>query len=61
MKMVTLKIEDNKLEQFMIVINSLKSDMVKKFEIKKESGSSVDMEPTTFYKYCDTHNRPKGA
>jgi len=33
MKIVTLEIEDSKFEQFMIVINSLKSDMVKKFEI----------------------------
>lgn len=45
MKTVTLEIEDSKFEQFMTMINLLKSDVVKKFEIKKEKeGSSMTNE-----------------
>jgi hypothetical protein len=40
MKTVVLEIEDSKFEQFMTMINLLKSDVVKKFEIKKEKESS---------------------
>lgn len=43
MKTVILEIEDSKFEQFMTVINSLKSDMVKKFEVrKKEDDEAID-------------------
>ncbi|MDQ1337060.1 MAG: hypothetical protein QG617_27 [Campylobacterota bacterium] len=35
MQRVILDIEDSKFEQFMTVINSLKSDMVKKFQVQK--------------------------
>ena len=40
MKTVTLEIEDSKFEQFMGMINLLKSDVVKHFEVKK---SAVDL------------------
>lgn len=36
MKTVTLEIEDSKFEQFMTVLNSLKSDLVKNFEVQKK-------------------------
>ncbi|MDK9693188.1 MAG: hypothetical protein OEL19_02925 [Sulfurimonas sp.] len=43
MKTVTLEIEDSKFEQFMAVINALKSDIVKKFEVKKkEDDEAID-------------------
>jgi hypothetical protein len=35
MKTITLEIEDSKFEQFMTMINLLKSDVVKKFEVQK--------------------------
>lgn len=40
MRTVVLEIEDNKFEQFMGLINLLKSDVVKHFEVKK---STVDL------------------
>jgi hypothetical protein len=36
MKIVTLEIEDSKFEQFMTVIDSLKSDLIAKFQVQKE-------------------------
>ncbi len=43
MKTVTLEIEDSKFDQFMAVINALKSDIVKKFEVKKkEDDEAID-------------------
>ncbi|SMP88650.1 hypothetical protein SAMN06314019_10446 [Epsilonproteobacteria bacterium SCGC AD-311-C15] len=43
MKTVLLEIEDGKFEQFMAVINALKSDIVKKFEVKKkEDDEAID-------------------
>jgi hypothetical protein len=41
MKTITLEIEDSKFEQFMTMINLLKSDVVKKFEVQKKE-SLVD-------------------
>ena len=41
MKTVLLEIEDSKFDQFMAVINALKSDIVKKIEVKKKEGNSV--------------------
>ncbi len=35
MKTVTLEIEDSKFEQFMTMIELLKSDVVKKFQVQK--------------------------
>jgi hypothetical protein len=35
MKTVLLEIEDSKFEQFMIVMNSLKSDLITKFQVQK--------------------------
>jgi hypothetical protein len=43
MKTVILEIEDSKFEQFMTVIDSLKSDIIKKFEVKrKEDDETID-------------------
>ena len=43
MKTVVLEIEDSKFEQFMTMINLLKSDVVKKFEVrKKEDDEAID-------------------
>ena len=43
MKTVMLEIEDSKFEQFMTVINALKSDIVRKFEVKKkEDDEAID-------------------
>jgi hypothetical protein len=36
MKTVMLKIEDIKFEQFMTIINSLKSDLIAKFQVQNE-------------------------
>lgn len=36
MKTIMLEIEDSKFEQFMTVINSLKSDLITKFQVQKE-------------------------
>ncbi|MFA6143678.1 MAG: hypothetical protein WCW84_01560 [Sulfurimonas sp.] len=36
MKTVMLEIEDSKFDQFMTIINSLKSDLITKFEVRKE-------------------------
>jgi len=36
MKTITLEIEDSKFEQFMTMLNLLKSDVVKKFEVQKK-------------------------
>jgi len=45
MKTVVLEIEDSKFEQFMTMINLLKSDVVKKFEVrKKEANSTLENE-----------------
>ena len=41
MKTVMLEIEDSKFEQFMTMINLLRSDVVKKFEVRKKEGSST--------------------
>lgn len=41
MKTVMLEIEDSKFEQFMTMINLLKSDVVKKFEVRKKEDSST--------------------
>ena len=41
MKTVTLEIEDSKFEQFMTIINSLNSDLITKFEVRKKEDSSV--------------------
>ena len=35
MKTVTLEIEDNKFEQFMVMLDLLKSDVVKRFQVQK--------------------------
>lgn len=43
MKTVMLEIEDGKFDQFMTVINSLKSDMVRKFEVQKKMMSLQSM------------------
>ena len=43
MKTVTLEIEDSKFDQFMTIINSLKSDLITKFEVrKKEDDEGID-------------------
>ncbi|MCX6073999.1 MAG: hypothetical protein NTY39_06730 [Campylobacterales bacterium] len=43
MKTVLLEIEDSKFDQFMAVISALKSDIVKKFEVKKkEDDEAID-------------------
>ncbi|MDD5211747.1 MAG: hypothetical protein PHV62_04985 [Sulfuricurvum sp.] len=43
MKTIIIEIEDSKFDQFMTVISSLKSDMVKKFEVqKKDDESTID-------------------
>jgi hypothetical protein len=45
MKTITLEIEDSKFEQFMTMLNLLKSDVVKKFEVqKKEVNSTLENE-----------------
>jgi hypothetical protein len=45
MKTVVLEIEDSKFEQFMTIINSLKSDLITKFEVrKKEANSTLENE-----------------
>jgi hypothetical protein len=36
MKTITIEIEDGKFEQFMTVMNSLKSDLIAKFQVQKE-------------------------
>jgi hypothetical protein len=36
MKTVMLEIEDIKFEQFMTIINSLKSDLIAKFQVQNE-------------------------
>ena len=36
MKTVLLEIEDSKFDQFMTIINSLKSDFITKLEVQKE-------------------------
>ncbi len=36
MKTILLEIEDSNFEQFMIIVNSLKSDIIKKFQVQKE-------------------------
>ncbi|MFA6143676.1 MAG: hypothetical protein WCW84_01570 [Sulfurimonas sp.] len=41
MQTVMLEIEDSKFEQFMTMINLLRSDVVKKFEVRKKEGSST--------------------
>lgn len=46
MKIVMLEIEDSKFEQFMTVLNSLKSDLVKSFEVQKQET------------HCDLTNDP---
>lgn len=46
MKTVMLEIEDSKFEQFMTVLNSLKSDLVKSFEVQKKET------------HCDLTNDP---
>lgn len=35
MKIVTLEIEDSKFEQFMVMLDLLKSDVVKRFQVQK--------------------------
>lgn len=35
MKTVTLEIEDSKFEQFMVMLDLLKSDVVKRFQVQK--------------------------
>jgi len=46
MKTVTLEIEDSKFEQFMTILNSLKSDLVKNFEVqKKENRCDLTNDP----------------
>lgn len=47
MKTVMLDIEDSKFEQFMTVINSLKSDLITKLQVQKE-----DEEFKIDEKYC---------
>jgi len=43
MQTILLEIEDSKFEQFMTMINLLKSDVVKKFEVrKKEDDEAID-------------------
>ncbi len=43
MKIVLLEIEDSKFEQFMTMINLLRSDVVKNFEVKKkEDDEAID-------------------
>jgi len=42
MKTVILEVEDSKLEQFMAVMNALKSDIVKKFEVQKNDEDAID-------------------
>ena len=45
MKTVLLEIEDSKFEQVMTVISSLKSDLIKKFEVQlKEDNSLMESE-----------------
>ncbi|MCK9371765.1 MAG: hypothetical protein M0P91_01095 [Sulfuricurvum sp.] len=45
MKTVLLEIEDSKFEQVMTIINSLKSDLIKKFEVQpKEDNSLMESE-----------------
>jgi hypothetical protein len=40
---VLLEIEDGKFDQFMTIINSLKSDLITKFEVrKKEDDEAID-------------------
>jgi len=41
MKTVLLEIEDSKFEQFMVMMDLLKSDVIKRFEIKKENETSA--------------------
>jgi hypothetical protein len=43
MRTVLLEIEDGKFDQFMTIINSLKSDLITKFEVrKKEDDEAID-------------------
>ena len=41
MKTVMLEIEDSKFEQFMTIINSLRGDLITKFEVQKKEDSSA--------------------
>ncbi len=77
MKTVTLEIEDSKFEQFMTMIELLKSDVVKRFQVQKLENDPF--EPSlklhklqgslekfhavrlTLYKYCEIHNQSKGG
>jgi len=46
MKTVTLQIEDSKIEQFMTIIHSLKSDLVKNYEVQiQESPADLTADP----------------
>ncbi|MGD9971133.1 MAG: hypothetical protein AB7S65_11840 [Sulfuricurvum sp.] len=36
MKTIMIEIEDSNFEQFMTIINSLKSDLITKFQVQKE-------------------------
>jgi len=43
MRTVLLEIEDGKFDQFMTIIDSLKSDLITKFEVrKKEDDEAID-------------------
>lgn len=42
MKTIMLEIEDGKFEQFMTVINSLKSDLITKFQVQKDDEFKID-------------------
>lgn len=45
MKTVIIEIEDGKFDQFMVMINLLRSDVIKKFEVKeKEANSTLENE-----------------
>ena len=61
MKTVLLEIEDSKFDQFMTMINLLRSDVVKKFEVKKKEVNSTlenelleDLELYTSGQLCTT-------
>jgi hypothetical protein len=41
MKTVLLEIEDSKFEQFMAMLDLLKSDVINKFEVRKKEDNSV--------------------
>lgn len=42
MKTIMIEIEDSKFEQFMTVMNSLKSDLITKFQVQKEDEFKID-------------------